>query len=325
MKDFQLLRQQVIKILRQNKKRLQKRKHIFFLYGIPLLLLSILTSIHILNGFIAAQIEEIRLFPSPIATTEQHRYPLLKTILGSKEKEENSPVLTADAAVVMEDASKVIVYAKNENLRFSMASTTKIMTALTALQHYGLNDILTIYTDTVEGAGIGFKKGEQLTFKNLLYAMMLPSANDAAVAIAQNYPGGEKAFIAKMNENASRYHLFFTNYTDSSGLEDSGDYTTVVDLARLASIAMKNKLLMEVVGTKQKVIKNTQEHEYEIYNLNKLLGKDGVIGMKTGFTDEAKGVLVTSKLAGIHLLLWLCIVMIVLKIRANWCLLLIIT
>lgn len=207
------------------------------------------------------------------------------------------PDISAKAVVVMDNDSKVILFSRNPNLLFSMASTTKIMTALVALDYYKMDDILTIKTENVEGVNIGFKKGEKLFFKDILYAMLLPSGNDAALALAQNYIGREKAFVAKMNEKAKNLSLANTNFADSIGLEDSKDYTTPLDLARLSSIALQNETFAKIVATKTKEIADiTGENKYLLKNLNKLLGVGGVNGIKTGHTNEAGQVLVTSKI-----------------------------
>jgi D-alanyl-D-alanine carboxypeptidase len=169
------------------------------------------------------------------------------------------------------------------------------MTFLTALSYYHLDDILEIKTAFVEGSIVGFSLGQKVTFKNLLYGMMLPSGNDAALAIAQNYPGGEDAFIAQMNQNVKKWHLYNTHFADPAGLLDDATYTTVIDLARLSSIAMKNPVFAQIVGTKAITIETIDgKNIFSIKNLNQLLGLYGIDGIKTGYTEEAQGVLVTS-------------------------------
>jgi D-alanyl-D-alanine carboxypeptidase len=170
------------------------------------------------------------------------------------------------------------------------------MTALTALDYFKRSDILTVKQATDEGSILGLVAGEKMTFENLLYALLLPSANDAALVIAQNYPGEEQAFVKAMNEKAKTLELFNTHYADPAGLVDEGDYTTPFDMARLASFAVQNPTLKKIVGTKEKVIGDTSGAlVYDLTNLNKLLGIDGVNGVKTGYTEEAGQVLVTSK------------------------------
>ena len=138
----------------------------------------------------------------------------------------------------------------------------------------------------------------------LLYSLLLPSANDAAMAIAQNYPGGENTFIDKMNKMAQSLHFTNTHFGDPAGLLDEQNYTTVLDLARLASVALKNKDFAKVVSTKQKSFSNVDGTvDYSIQNRNKLLDIDGVDGIKTGYTEEAGEVLVTSKVQNGHRLI----------------------
>lgn len=234
--------------------------------------------------------KKVREFPFTISGKQ---YPVFKVSI--------TPDITAKAVVVMDNDSKALLFSRNPNLLFSMASTTKIMTALIALDYYKANDVLTIKTEKAEGVNVGFKVGEKLNFENILYAMLLPSGNDAALSLAQNYPGGEEAFVKKMNERARSLNLDNTNFADAIGLEDSKDYTTPLDLVRLASTALENETFAKIVATKTMEISDvTGENKYLLNNLNKLLGINGVNGIKTGYTDEAGQVLVTSKKEGIH-------------------------
>jgi len=231
---------------------------------------------------------------------EKSEYPILKTSF--------VPQISAKGAVVMDVDSKVVLYQKNPNLRFSSASTVKIMTALTALEYFNLNDFLTVKNARTEGVVLGLKSGQKISFENLLYALLLPSANDTALTIAQNLDlkiassayKSEKDFVKKMNQNAVKFNLQNTHYEDPAGLEDDGDYTTPLDLARLASIAIKNETFAKIVGTQQKTITDSKGNNYNLKNLNKLLGVENVNGIKTGSTIGAGQVLVTSKKEGEH-------------------------
>lgn len=265
-------------------------------YYLPLLfsiLIIILLLLLLLDVYLKAKINRDQIIPSSLAISTDLKFPIFKT--------EFIPVISAEGAVVMDGDSKTVLFSKNSQLRFSPASTTKIMTALTALDTFKLEDILTVKTATSDGSVLGLQQGEKITFENLLYALLLPSANDAALAIAQNYPGGEAEFVNKMNENAKKYNLFNTHYQDPAGLLDDGDYTTPLDLARLASIALKNPEFAKIVSTKSKIITDVSgANVYSLDNLNKLLGSDGVDGVKTGYTQEAGEVLVTSKMENGH-------------------------
>lgn len=268
--------------------RFKKYEHLLQLALLPLILLVIFFIMVVATFRLQARIER-QTFKSAPTAYQINDYPYLTKLPALS--------ITAKSAIILDDRTQTVVYSRNANLRFSMASTTKMMTAIVGLEHFNLSDILTIYNPNIEGAKVGFFYGEQLTFENLLYGMLLPSGNDAAYAIADNYLGGREAFIEKMNEKAKELHLTNTHYADPAGLTDNEDYTTVVDLAHLGSYLIHNPILAKIVNTKAKIISTTGGRLIELRNLNELLGKDGVTGLKTGFTEGAGGVLVTSKVA----------------------------
>lgn len=252
----------------------------------PLILLIILIILYIFNNKLFLTLSN----KTPLSDdqiTHLNPYPYVEAVA--------APTISAQSAIILDRDSQVILYSKNPQLRFSMASTTKIMTSLIALSYYKPDDILTVKRSFVAGSGLNFYYGEQFTFMNLMYAMLLPSANDAAQAIADNYPGGSDAFVKKMNEKAQSLHLNNTHYTDPIGLDDDGDYSTVVDMARLASYAITNPTFAEITSTKYKTISDLNyTKQYPLTSSNDLLGIDGVTGIKTGTTEGAKEVLVTS-------------------------------
>lgn len=252
----------------------------------PLILLVILIILTVFNN----QLFVIIAKQEPVVTNQVspiNPYPYVAAA--------NAPVISAEAAIILDRNSGVVIYSKNPLLRFSMASTTKIMTALIALNYYKPDDILTVKTGNVEGSGLNLTPGEQFRFTDLMYAMLLPSANDAAQAIADNYPGGESAFIKLMNEKAQSLHLSNTHYSDPIGLDDDGDYSTPLDMAHLASYAEGNPTFDEITSTKFRTIYTINAaKEYPLTNTNDLLGIDGVNGIKTGTTEGAGQVLVTS-------------------------------
>lgn len=270
-------------------------KKVNFIFLTPFLLILVLLGIYFANYKVLLDIKNKAILEIPFPLPSPAPYPFLK---GDSDFSLPSN-LTAQAAAVMDNDSKVIIFSKNPSLIFSTASTAKIMTALVALDYYKEDDVLIIKTDDVEEVTVGFKKDEKFYFIDLLYALLLPSGNDAALAIAQNYKGGEEEFIKKMNGKAKEFNLKNTHFGDPAGLLDNENYTTVVDLARLASKAKENETFSRIVSTKQKTITDLDgENSYSLKNLNKLLGVNGVDGIKTGFTDEAGGVLVTSKKEG---------------------------
>jgi D-alanyl-D-alanine carboxypeptidase (penicillin-binding protein 5/6) len=253
---------------------------------ILLVIFSVFIVLASVNFYIKREIPKLYIYLSPISYTPKEFPQIIN---------DYPPVVSAQGSVIMDRDSKVTLFEKNPNLRFSPASTTKIMTALVALEYFKMNDVLTVYPNIFEGAVLGISPNEKFRFEDLLYAMMLPSANDAAKTIADNYPGGEGAFVARMNQKANDLGLKNTHFEDPAGLKDQGDYTTPIDLARLASFAMQNPELAKVVSTKSKSITNAEGKEYLLENLNILLDLPGVNGVKTGFTEEAGQVLVTSK------------------------------
>ncbi len=196
---------------------------------------------------------------------------------------------------VYEKGSRSLVLAKNENLRFSPASTTKIMTAIVALDYYPLDKVLQVNKEyLVEGSKMKLVGGEQISVENLLYGMLLPSGNDAAHVLSNNYPGGEQAFINAMNKKAQELKLKNTHYIDPAGYEDD-NFSTAFDMVRLAAYALENPELKKIVKTRgYNAYDVTYNIVHRLTNLNQLLSRKEVTGVKTGFTQEAGGVLVTS-------------------------------
>lgn len=293
------------------------RKHLVVFAVIISTSLAILLIVLVgIDAHISKQIRLITIFDAPISNITLVPYPKYKQVLAATAIQPAradihgawpQPVfqdISAQAAIIMDDDSQTVLFSKNPTLRFSMASTTKVMTALVGLEFYSPDSELIVQSDNVPGAVAGFKRGEKFRFEDVLYAMLLPSGNDAALTIAQNYPGGVDAFVQRMNEKAAEYHLVNTHFADPAGLADEGDYTTVSELAKLASIARQNEVFAKVVATREKVITTKNgKNVYTLNNLNKLLGNYGVTGIKTGFTDEAGEVLVTSQKEDNHTLI----------------------
>lgn len=253
---------------------------------IVLILVLIITLLLATDDLLRFKIQKKTLSSLLFPTYKISSYPLLKL---------TPPDISAESAIILDKDSQKVVYAKNPDFRFSPASTTKIMTALVALNNFHLTDILTVKNKIIDGAILGTFVGENFSFENMLYGMLLPSANDMAITIAQNYPDGQDNFIVQMNKKAEELHLVNTHFADPAGLNDNEGYSTARDLARLASYGLENPEFAKIVATKDKNISSTDDiNLYSVENLNNLLGKYGVVGMKTGFTDEAKGVLVTA-------------------------------
>ncbi len=200
------------------------------------------------------------------------------------------PEVSAHAAILMEASGEAVIYEKNARERLPMASTTKIMTALVALEEGDIYRTVSIPADAcgVEGSSIYLSEGEELTLEELLYAMMLESANDAAAAIAIATAGSIEAFAERMNETAAALGLTDTHFTNPHGLDDPDHYTTAYDLARLTAYAMKNPSFAEITSTQRKTIPlRGEEGTRVLINHNKLLRlTEDAIGGKTGFTKR---------------------------------------
>jgi len=215
----------------------------------------------------------------------------------------NPPNLTARSVVVMDKNSSVVMYSKNEKVWFLPASTVKIMTALVALDYYQPNDILLVGEIAPLGQKMKLVKGERITALNLLYGLLVASANDAALVLAENYPGGLTAFVAAMNKKAIELHLNNTYFANPTGLDSDEEgrfltdfsYTTALDLAYLAKEAFQNPLFSKIIATEKITVFDVSgKIVHQLFNINQLLGKiEGIKGGKTGWTEEAGECLVS--------------------------------
>ena len=203
------------------------------------------------------------------------------------------PVATADggAFLVMDGRTKIVLESKNGDTRLPMASTTKVMTALVVLNAVKLSERVTISSEAagIEGSSLYIKAGETYTVEELLYGLMLRSANDCAVALAVYVGKTEAAFVEMMNRTATEMGLQNTHFANPNGLPAEEHYTTAHELAIIMVEAMKNKEFQKITGSKQYKIR-----EQVIVNHNKLLTLYGsCIGGKTGYTMSAGRCLVT--------------------------------
>lgn len=205
------------------------------------------------------------------------------------------PDFSATSVIAMDLASGVTLYEKNADQELFPASTTKIITALVVLDTYNLDDVVTVKSTGVAGQKMGLELNEQLTVSDLLSGMLIYSANDAAEALASHHPFGRQAFIDEMNLKAAKLHLSNSRFTNPSGLEDAKHLSTARDMARVAIVAMQNPIFSRIVSTQKTTVYNTDKsREHKLTNINKLLGTvDGVLGVKTGWTEHAKENLVT--------------------------------
>lgn len=205
------------------------------------------------------------------------------------------PVISAQGVYAYELGSGEVLYEKDADALLFPASTTKIVTALVAMDIYKLNQVIDTRTFSVAGSKMGLTWYENITVQDLLYGLLIHSANDAAEVLAANHPEGREAFIQAMNLKARDLGAFDTRFVNPSGLDEAGQTTTARDLARIASYAMENPEFAKVVATDSYTARDTSgKTVHYLKNKNELLGKvPGVLGVKTGWTEGARENLVT--------------------------------
>lgn len=208
----------------------------------------------------------------------------------------DAPKIYAHAAYLVNSQTGEVFYSNNALDEVPMASTTKIMTALVALTFGKPSQRITVNKDAVaeqngENSVASLHLGDVLTLHDLLYALLLPSGDDAAVAIADGVAGSEATFVRMMNMEAALLGLDHTHYTNVHGLDAPNHYTTVGDLAHIARIAMNFPLFAEIVKTPTYVAQSTIKGQYTWHTTNELLTPlyhyQGAIGVKTGYTGNA--------------------------------------
>ncbi len=224
-----------------------------------------------------------------------------------------APALTAKAAVLIDASTGTVLYEKNSGSRMYPASTTKMMTALVALEaveneEISLDQPLVLSEEAnatlaSDGSGIGLKVGETMTLEGLLEGLLLASGNDAAVVIAEGISGSLENFVIRMNEKAKELQLNDTNFVNPHGLHDEQHYSTAMDLARLAQAAMKKEIFRNIVECAHIYLPATNMSDKRYFiNTNNLVSRmrypyyfyDKATGIKTGYTDQAGSCLVAS-------------------------------
>ena len=208
------------------------------------------------------------------------------------------PHITAKAAVIVDMDTGTILYSRNADKQLEMASTTKIMTAILILESLPLDQEVKVPAAAagMTGSVLGLHRGETFTVEQLLYAMLVPSANDAAVTLAVAQAGSVKAFVAEMNARAEEMGLTNTHFVNNCGLHADGHYSSAKDLAKLASYAMHNPVFRRIVSTREYTLPHAGGiAPLVIKTSNELLRDfDWVNGIKTGSTPWAGYCLVSS-------------------------------
>lgn len=206
------------------------------------------------------------------------------------------PNVSGTAAVLIDAKTGRVLYQKNAHKKWEPASTTKILSVLIALEKGNLNDIVTISKNAmdVEGTVVWLRAGEKQPLENLLYAMMLNSANDASIAVAEHVGGSVAGFVKMMNEKAEELGLKNSHFSNPHGLTAPDHYSTAYDMAIIAREAMKNPKFREIVATTTRAW-HGKDWDSKLVNLNRLLSTyPGATGVKTGYTSSSGDCIVAS-------------------------------
>lgn len=257
-----------------------------FLYLTMLVFVFVSVSALSINGSIPELIKSI-----PVISKEQKTFSPLP-VLGLSSV---FPILSAQGVMAVDLSSGVSLYEKNPDNTLLPASTTKIVTALVALDNFSLDQIVTVGKMNIDGQKMGLFYGEQIKVQDLLYGLLVYSANDAAETLAQAFPGGRDAFITAMNVKAAELNMNKSVFQNPVGYDGQSQISTARDLVRVSEAAMRNPEFAKIVGTKNITVTDiTGKHKYNLRNINELLGVvPGVMGVKTGWTENARENLVT--------------------------------
>ncbi len=231
---------------------------------------------------------------------------LIYTIFANYSFAANEPTIYSEAAVLIEAESGTVLYQKNLDEKLAPASTTKILTALIALENCSLDEIAIANSSALNNIPSNYAiadihVGEQLTVEQLLNVMLIHSANEAANVIAEHVAGSQEEFAKKMNEKAKEIGCKNSNFVNANGVENSNHYSTAYDLAIIMKECMKNDKFRSIISTEKYTLPSNEfnEEERTFQNNNSLIIKgdkyyyEYCIGGKTGYTKEAKNCLVS--------------------------------
>lgn len=220
----------------------------------------------------------------------------------------NAPELNSEAAILFETSTGNILYSKNASEKLYPASTTKILTAIIAIENCELDEIVTVSKNAVDSVPSGYSNagliaGEQLSIENLLYALMLNSANEAANVLAEHVSGSIDEFAILMNQKAEEIGCTNSHFTNANGMHNDEHYTTALDMALIANYCMKNDTFREIVSTTTYTLPSTNKYSKKdriMKNTNQLINQsskyylESAIGIKTGYTTQAGNCLISS-------------------------------
>lgn len=260
----------------------------YYLYSAGLIIIAI-----IVTTFTPFFLEEVdfRIISIQIPENSSNVAGIQKFTSPPVSKGQVAPETSARSILVLDLATGKSLFEKQADQKLPIASTTKIMTALVANSYFKPGSTLTVGDGaSVVGSKVGLKTGESLTFRSLLYGLLLNSGNDAAFVIAENYPGGILGFVTSMNKKVYEMELKNTHFENPAGLDSLNHYSSARDLSRITEEALKDYQLARIFATKDTEITTLdKKYTYKLHNINKLLSSVvGVLGVKTGYSENAK-------------------------------------
>ena len=267
----------------------------FFLFFIIPILFIFLTNSCYINTYAFSKAEMIRNYNMDAYLSEDifqiYSNALTQNNISKTSTPDELSSLHAKAAILMDGDNQRVLFGKDEEKELPMASTTKIMTCLYAIEHGNLSDKVTFSRRATSAPKVrlGAKSGSQFLLSDLLYALMLESYNDVAVAIAEHIGGSVEQFCADMTQEARDYGCYHTSFETPNGLDSAKHYTTCHDLALLTCLALKNDNFCKIIKEQSfsiKELKNGQSYSLNNKNLF-LTSYNGAIGVKTGYTNKA--------------------------------------
>lgn len=236
--------------------------------------------------------------PGPVQTVPKIEQPQISyeetlpvSMIPVKKPTAIEPIIEAQGAIIVDFDSGEILWEKNANKKLQIASITKLMTAIVALEERNLDESVTVSNRAAltEGSKVWLYSGERISLSNLLKASLIHSGNDAATAVAEHVGGDEQIFVEKMNAKAKELKLFSTHFANPIGFDSLENYSTVRDLAQLARYAYRKPFVRDAVKTKSTTISSINgEQSHDLESTNKLLNSFlKVLGLKTGHTEAA--------------------------------------
>ncbi|MFA5895192.1 MAG: hypothetical protein WC851_05450 [Candidatus Shapirobacteria bacterium] len=261
-------------------------------------IILIILGLLLVAGILAVKLLPITKFVAPaVDPLSIYTHPPIPQVT-----KEAPPSLLAQSYILVDNTTNTILLSKNIHSRIYPASTTKLATALTALNIYPLDEVVSIGSTYAEGKVMELKPGEKITVRSLVTALLVYSANDSAYNLALNHQDGVPGFVKEMNLIAKKYNLNDTNFVNFDGIHSPSHYSSVYDLSQLGRIAIKNPVIRETVKNKKITVTDISGKTiHTLDSTNELLGVIPEIqGLKTGWTPEAGGCFVSLINIGGH-------------------------